>query len=70
MAGPLEQFKIKELGEIQLGSYDISFTNSSLFMVATVIIIAAFMLIGIRRQLMVPGRWQAMVELALSSLKV
>ncbi len=64
MAGPLEQFKIKELGEIQLGSYDISFTNSSLFMVATVIIIAAFMLIGIRRQLMVPGRWQAMVELS------
>jgi F-type H+-transporting ATPase subunit a len=63
-AGPLHQFEIKKFGDIQIGSYDISFTNSSMFMVATVILIAVFMLFGIRRQLMVPGRWQSLVELS------
>jgi F-type H+-transporting ATPase subunit a len=46
---------------LTLGGYDVSFTNSALFMVITAAILWLFMLGGLRRQL-VPGRWQAAVE--------
>ena len=32
MHSPVEQFEIKSLVELSLGGYDVSFTNSSLFM--------------------------------------
>jgi len=41
--------------------YDISFTNSALFMVITAGLLWLFMLGGMQRKL-VPGRWQAAVE--------
>lgn len=64
MAGPLQQFEIKKYIDLTIGSYDISITNSTVFMAATVVLVAGFMIFGIRRQLMVPGRWQTMVELS------
>src|SRR6187402_1598696 len=44
-----------------LHGYDISFTNSALFMVITAAVLWLFMLGGMQRKL-VPGRWQAAVE--------
>jgi F-type H+-transporting ATPase subunit a len=44
-----------------IGGYDISFTNSALFMVITLAVLWVFMLGGMKRAL-VPGRWQAAVE--------
>ena len=62
--GPLSQFEIKTLLPIRLGEADISFTNSSLMMVIALVLIAAFLLLGVRRRALVPGRWQSMVELS------
>lgn len=60
---PLAQFEIKPLIPIQIGDLDVSFTNSSAFMVLAVIIASTFLISGVRRNAMVPGRWQSMAEL-------
>ena len=60
---PLEQFTIHPLGgPINIGGLDVSFTNSALWMVIAVAAITAFMLLGTRRQAIVPGRWQSLCE--------
>lgn len=59
---PLEQFEIHRLIEIQVGGLDLSFTNSSLFMVAGIALISGFLILGMRRGSMVPGRWQCAAE--------
>jgi len=61
---PLEQFEIKEIVPIQIGGVDLSFTNSSLMMVLTVGAILLFLMMGMRRAALVPGRWQSMAELS------
>lgn len=60
---PLAQFEIKDLIPIQIGDFDISFTNSSAFMVAIVLLIWFFVVGGMRRGAAVPGRWQSSVEI-------
>ena len=59
----MHQFLVEPLlgRKLVLGGYDISFTNSALFMVITLVVLWVFMLGGMKRQL-VPGRWQAAVE--------
>jgi F-type H+-transporting ATPase subunit a len=49
---------------MKLGEIDVSFTNSSTFMVLTVLTVSAFLLLGMRRAQLVPGRWQSMAELS------
>ena len=49
---------------IEIGDMDVSLTNSSAFMVLTVLAVSAFLILGMRRPAMVPGRWQSMVELS------
>jgi len=60
---PMHQFLVEPLfgRHLMLGGYDVSFTNSALFMVLTLGALWLFMLGGMRREL-VPGRWQAAVE--------
>lgn len=70
MAGdidPMEQFMVEPvLGRhLSLFGYDVSFTNSALFMVVVFVLLALFMAGGLRRQL-VPGRWQVAVESAVA----
>ena len=60
---PLAQFEIKRWVPIKIGELDISFNNSSTFMVLTVVVVSAFLILGMRRNAMIPGRWQSMVEL-------
>ncbi|MGE0725178.1 MAG: F0F1 ATP synthase subunit A [Alphaproteobacteria bacterium] len=64
MAGPLEQFEIKPLVPITVGSVDASFTNASLFMALAVVAITVFLVGGMRGRDLVPGRWQSMAEMA------
>ena len=64
MANPLEQFTVKTLVPIQLGSVDASLTNAGLFMVITVVAITAFLTIGMRPRSLVPGRLQSLAELS------
>ena len=51
------------LAPMEIGDLDVSFTNSSTFMVLTVIATSAFLILGMRRNALVPGRWQSMVVL-------
>ena len=61
---PLEQFEIKSIVEVTVGGLDLSFTNSSIFMAIASLGIGAFMVMGMKRQALVPGRWQCTVEVA------
>ncbi len=58
---PMHQFQIEPLAKLDLFGYDISFTNSSLFMLVVLAAIWVFMAGGMKREL-VPGRWQMAVE--------
>jgi F-type H+-transporting ATPase subunit a len=60
---PLHQFEIKTLVPISIAGFDVSFTNSSLWM--AIAVLAAYLLImaGTRQHAMVPGRLQSVVEL-------
>ena len=60
---PLAQFEIKTIVPMQIGGVDLSFTNSSLFMVLTLIAVTAFLTLSMRRQALVPGRWQVLAEM-------
>jgi F-type H+-transporting ATPase subunit a len=66
VASPLHQFEIHPIIPIQLGhaGVDVSFTNSALFMVLAMVLISGFMILGMRRSAIVPGRWQCAAEMA------
>ena len=59
---PLAQFAIEPIAPIHIGGLDASFTNSAMWMVIAVGAITAFMLLGTRKQAIVPGRWQSLCE--------
>ncbi|MEQ8318828.1 MAG: F0F1 ATP synthase subunit A [Rhodospirillales bacterium] len=61
---PLAQFEIKKLVDINIAGIDASFTNSSLFMVLTVLTVTLFLVGGMRKSALIPGRWQSMAELS------
>ena len=58
---PMHQFTVEPLIPLHIGKYDISFTNSAAWMVASLVVIALFMWGGMKREV-VPGRWQMAVE--------
>jgi len=58
---PMHQFTIEPLIPLHIGGFDVSFTNSSVWMLITLALIFLFVLLGMRREL-VPGRWQMAVE--------
>lgn len=60
----MQQFEIKRLIPMELFGYDVSFTNSSLFMVIALAIIPLFYLIAMNRRALVPGRLQSTAELS------
>ena len=59
---PMHQFMIAPIGSDQLVASPFQFTNSALWMMIVLVTIIAFMWGGMKRQL-VPGRWQAAVEM-------
>ena len=61
---PLAQFEIQRLVPLQIGGVDVSITNSSAMMIATVIVISSFLVLGMRRSALIPGRWQSLTELS------
>jgi F-type H+-transporting ATPase subunit a len=65
MVDPIEQFQIHNLFPLgKIGSVDISFTNSALYMVIAVGLTAALMLGATASRQLVPGRLQSVAELA------
>ena len=63
MSDPLHQFEIHTLFPLKINGINISFTNSSLFMVAAIMVTTLFLLGGMSRAQVIPGRWQAMTEM-------
>ncbi len=61
--GPMHQFEIQKLIPIDVGGYDISYTNSALFMTFSVILTALLFWGATRHRTMVPGRLQATAEM-------
>ncbi len=61
--GPIVQFKIHDLIPINIGGVDLSFTNSALFMLLTVLGASAFLILSTRRGALVPSRWQSAGEM-------
>ncbi len=59
---PMHQFMIAPIGSDQLAASPFQFTNSSLWMIIVLVAILVFMWGGTKRAL-VPGRWQAAVEM-------
>src|SRR6185369_12294542 len=60
---PMAQFEVHTLIPIHVGGYDLSFTNASLWMVLAVAAATAFLVLGVKRDGIVPGRLQSVVEI-------
>ena len=63
MHSPVEQFTIKVLFALNLFGYDISFTNSALFMVLAIAVSCGFLVFAMRPASIVPGRMQGLAEM-------
>lgn len=61
---PISQFKISTIVPIEIANLDLSFTNSSLFMLATTGAVCAFLVLSTTGRGLVPGRWQAAAEMS------
>ena len=63
MHSPVEQFTIKVLYSLTFLGYDISFTNSSLFMVLAVLVSSGFLYFAMRPSSIIPGKVQCLAEM-------
>ena len=61
---PLEQFVVKPLVPIHIGSLDLSYTNSALLMTIVVAAIMLLLLGTTRRGALIPGRLQSVSEMS------
>lgn len=61
---PIHQFQINKIVPIEIGGIDFSFTNASLFMVATVASAAGFLYFSTSQRSVVPGRAQSVAEMS------
>jgi F-type H+-transporting ATPase subunit a len=63
VASPTEQFQIEKILHVDIGGLDLSFTNSSLFMVIAAAVASAVLFLGGSRGALVPGRLQSFAEM-------
>lgn len=61
---PIHQFEIQKLVPINLFGFDMSFTNSALWMVIAVAVVTLIMVYGSAPRSVVPGRLQSLAEMA------
>ncbi|MFQ5347892.1 MAG: F0F1 ATP synthase subunit A [Rhodothalassiaceae bacterium] len=64
MANPLEQFEVVRIVPLEIAGIDASITNAAVWMMIVVAMVTTFLLGGMRRRALVPGRWQSMAELS------
>ena len=62
--GPLAQFEIHRIVELEAFGVDISFTNAALWMLLNAVAVTLFLTISVHGRAIVPGRWQSMAEMA------
>ena len=63
MADPIHQFEIKKIISLELNNIDISFTNSSMFMILAVLVVSIFLILSIKNKKIIPNRFQIISEL-------
>jgi len=63
MNSPLSHFAIKKIFNLSIFGYDVSFTNSSLSMLAGVALVCLLLALSIRKTSILPSRAQAFAEL-------
>lgn len=59
---PIAQFEIHPILPLSINGVDVSFTNSSLWMVIALFTLITLFSLGLRRATLVPGRLQSLVE--------
>jgi len=64
MPNPMHQFEIKRLINLEFIGLDVSFTNSSLFMVLAIACISFLTIWGMRGRALVPTRMQSVAEIS------
>jgi len=62
--GPLDQFAIQRWIEIDIGGFDVSFTNSAFMMCVVVVLVTLLMTVGMGRRRLVPTRIQSIAEMS------
>lgn len=60
---PLHQFEVVPVKPLMLGGWDLTITNQVIWTGIAVAALIVLMVAGITRMRMVPGRWQALVEM-------
>ena len=64
-ANPMTQFEVYRIGpEIKIGTFDISFTNASLFMIVSSIAILIIFNLGSKKNSLLPNKLQLLTELS------
>ena len=63
MADPIHQFEIKKIVPLELNNIDISFTNSSMFMILAILVVFIFLILSIKNKKIIPSRFQTISEL-------
>ncbi len=61
---PTHQFLIQKIVPLHVGGYDVSFTNASLFMVATVAVASGFLYFSSSSRSLIPSRAQSLAEMS------
>jgi F-type H+-transporting ATPase subunit a len=64
MPDPIHQFELHRIVPINIGGWDLSFTNSGLFMLLAVLLTTAFFALATQSRALVPGRLQSVAEIA------
>lgn len=60
---PFAQFQIKSLVDISLFGYDISFTNSAMFMLIAVVLVGGFFYLSFKSATIIPNKLQSSAEM-------
>lgn len=60
---PLHQFQINPIVQLVIAGYDVSFSNSALFMVVAALLVYGLLTFGMNARALVPGRLQSLAEM-------
>jgi F-type H+-transporting ATPase subunit a len=63
MPDPIHQFNLERIFPIHIGGWDLTFTNSALYMLLAVLLTTAFFVIATQSRALVPGRLQSVAEI-------
>ncbi|NJO24275.1 MAG: F0F1 ATP synthase subunit A [Sphingomonadales bacterium] len=64
MPDPIHQFDIHRIVPINIGGWDVSFTNASAFMVLAVLLTVGFFMVATSSRALVPSRLQSLAEIS------